>query len=138
MDTDGKLYRHGYVSIFSRSMALDAGSKVLRLERWQALFLTAVEFDEGKSTRLACEPQAQVGKTLLALGVGLRCRCRWARGPAGILYGSGSARDLSRRLEAAIERSPSLRFAKMFPSARSGPGSHVRHGRIVVSLPVAG
>ena len=95
----------------------DSG-KVLRLERWQALFLKAVEFE--KKPIISLRAASQVGKTLLALGVGLRA----AVDGRGVLLASATevgARDLSRRVEGAIERSPYL--AKMFPSARSGPGA---------------
>ena len=95
------------------------GSKALALERWQSLFLTAVEqLSESLSSRFRAA--SQVGKTLLALGVGLRA----AVDGRGVLLASATetgARDLSRRVEGAIERSPYL--AQMFPSARSGPGA---------------
>ena len=95
----------------------NAGSK-LKLERWQSLFLTAVE-SEGKSI-VSLRAASQVGKTLLALGVGLRS----AVGGRGVLLASStevSARDLSRRVDGAIERSAFL--SSQFPSARSGPGA---------------
>ena len=95
----------------------DSG-KALRLERWQALLLTAIE--QERKPIVALRAASQVGKTLLALGVGLRA----AVDGRGVLLASATetgARDLSRRVEGAIERSPYL--AKMFPSARSGPGA---------------
>ena len=95
----------------------NAGSK-LKLERWQSLFLTAVE-DEGKPL-VSLRAASQVGKTLLALGVGLRA----AVDGRGVLLASAtetSIRDMSRRVESAIEKSPYL--ASQFPSPRSGPGS---------------
>ena len=95
----------------------DSGKK-LTLERWQSLFLTAVESE--RKPIIALRAASQIGKTLLALGVGLRS----AVDGRGVLLASStevSARDLSRRLEAAIERSPFL--ASQFPSARSGPGA---------------
>ena len=95
----------------------DSG-KALRLERWQALLLTAVE--QERKPIVALRAASQVGKTLLALGVGLRA----AVDGRGVLLASATevgARDLSRRVEGAIERSPYL--AQMFPSARSGPGA---------------
>ena len=95
----------------------NAGSK-LKLERWQALFLTALE-DEGKPI-IALRAASQVGKTLLALGVALRSACDGR----GVLLASAtevSIRDMSRRVEGAIARSPFL--ASQFPSARSGPGA---------------
>ena len=95
----------------------NAGSK-LKLERWQSLFLTAVE-SEGKPI-VSLRASAQVGKTLIALGVGLRA----AVDGRGVLLASATetgCRDLSRRVEGAIERSPYL--AQRFPSPRSGPGA---------------
>ena len=95
----------------------DSG-KALVLERWQTLFLTAVE-EEGKPI-VSLRAASQVGKTLLALGVGLRA----AVDGRGVLLATSTetgARDLSRRVEGAIERSPFL--ASQFPSARSGPGA---------------
>ena len=95
----------------------NAGSK-LKLERWQSLFLTAVE-SEGKPI-VSLRAASQVGKTLIALGVGLRA----AVDGRGVLLASATetgARDLSRRVEGAVERSPYL--AELFPSARSGPGA---------------
>ena len=95
----------------------NAGSK-LKLERWQSLFLTAVE-SEGKPI-VSLRAGSQIGKTLLALGVGLRA----AVDGKGCLLASATetgCRDLSRRVEGAIERSPFL--AEQFPSARSGPGA---------------
>ena len=95
----------------------DSG-KALKLERWQSLFLTAVE-SEGKPL-VSLRAASQVGKTLLALGVGLRS----AVDGRGVLLASATetgARDLSRRVEGAIERSPFL--SSQFPSARSGPGA---------------
>ena len=76
------------------------------LERWQSLFLTAVESE--RKPIVSLRAASQVGKTLLALGVGLRA----AVDGRGVLLASalrnGSARDLSRRVEGAIERSPYL------------------------------
>ena len=95
----------------------NAGSK-LKLERWQSLFLTAIE-SEGKPI-VSLRAASQVGKTLLALGVGLRA----AVDGKGCLLASATetgCRDLSRRVEGAIERSPYL--AQRFPSPRSGPGA---------------
>ena len=95
----------------------DAG-RALKLEHWQTLFLAAVE--QERKPIVALRAASQVGKTLLALGVGLR----GAVDGRGVLLASATetgARDLSRRVEGAIERSPYL--AKMFPSARSGPGA---------------
>ena len=95
----------------------DAG-RALKLEHWQTLFLTAVE--QERKPIISLRAASQVGKTLLALGVGLRA----AVDGRGVLLASAAesgARDLSRRAEGAIERSPYL--AKMFPSARSGPGA---------------
>ena len=95
----------------------DSG-KALALERWQSLFLTAVE--QERKPLVSLRAASQVGKTLLALGVGLRA----AVDGRGVLLASATetgARDLSRRVEGAIERSPYL--AQMFPSARSGPGA---------------
>ena len=95
----------------------DSG-KALRLERWQSLFLTAVE-SEGKSI-ISLRAASQVGKTLLALGTALRS----AVDGRGVLLASStevSARDLSRRVDGAIERSAFL--SSQFPSARSGPGA---------------
>ena len=97
----------------------NAGSK-LKLERWQSLFLTAVE-SEGKPL-VSLRAASQVGKTLLALGVGLRS----AVDGRGVLLASATetgARDLSRRVEGAIERSPFL--DEQFPSARSRSRSDV-------------
>ena len=95
----------------------NAGSK-LKLERWQSLFLTAVESE--RKPIIALRAASQVGKTLLALGVGLRS----AVDGRGVLLASATevgARDLSRRVEGAIARSPFL--ASQFPRSRSGPGS---------------
>ena len=95
----------------------NAGSK-LKLERWQSLFLTAVESE--RKPIIALRAASQVGKTLLALGVALRSACDGR----GVLLASAtevSIRDMSRRVEGAIARSPFL--ASQFPSARSGPGA---------------
>ena len=95
----------------------DSG-KALALERWQSLFLTAVE--QERKPLVSLRAASQIGKTLLALGVGLRA----AVDGRGVLLASATetgARDLSRRVEGAIARSPFL--ASQFPSARSGPGA---------------
>ena len=95
----------------------DSG-KVLKLERWQVLFLKAVE--EEKKPIISLRAASQVGKTMLALGVGLRA----AVDGKGVLLASATetgARDLSRRVEGVVARSPFL--AEQFPSARSGPGA---------------
>ena len=94
----------------------DSG-KSLALERWQSLFLTAVE-SEGKPL-VSLRAASQVGKTLLALGVGLRS----AVDGRGVLLASATetgARDLSRRVEGAIERIPVPRFA-CFRSPEAAP-----------------
>ena len=68
----------------------DSG-RPLRLERWQVLFLTAVE-QEGKPI-VAQRAASQVGKTMLAFGVGLRA----AVDGRGVLLASATetgARDL--------------------------------------------
>ena len=95
----------------------DSG-RALRLERWQTLFLTAVESE--RKPIVSLRAGSQIGKTLLALGVGLRAAVEGR----GVLLASATetgARDLSRQVEGAIERSPFL--AEQFPSARSGPGA---------------
>ena len=92
--------------------------KALQLERWQRLLLTAIEREQ--KPIVSVRAASQVGKTLLSVGVGLRA----AVDGKGCLFASAtevSIRDLSRRVEGAIERSPFL--AAQFPSARSGPGS---------------
>ena len=63
---------------------------------------------------------SQIGKTLIALGIGIRA----AVDGQGVLMASStevSVRDLARRLDASLERAPSL--ATRFPSPRSGPGA---------------
>ena len=112
----------------------DSGKK-LTLERWQSLFLTAVESE--RKPIIALRAASQIGKTLLALGVGLRS----AVDGRGVLLASStevSARDLSRRLEAAIERSPFLasQFSKRSKRPRSSgimEGSASRFRRMVSS-----
>ena len=116
-DTGGKLFRHGCAPHLHPTDGPDSG-KVLRLERWQRLLLTAIE-DERKPI-VSLRAASQVGKTLLALGVGLRA----AVDGRGVLLASStevSARDLSRRVDGAIGRSAFL--SSQFPSARSGPGA---------------
>ena len=63
---------------------------------------------------------SQCGKSLLALGVGIRAAIEGS----GVLLASAtetSIRDLARRLDASLERAPALKL--FFPSARSGPGA---------------
>ena len=102
MDTGAKLCRHGCARYLSPTDGPDSG-KALVLERWQTLFLTAVE-EEGKPI-VSLRAASQVGKTMLALGVGLRA----AVDGRGVLLASATetgARDLSRRVEGAVARSP--------------------------------
>ena len=95
----------------------DAG-KPLRLERWQSLLLDAID-REGKPI-VACRMASQVGKSMLAVGVGLRA----ALDGRGCLMASAtdtSIRDLARRLQAAVDSSPDI--GRAFPQPTSGPGS---------------
>ena len=90
----------------------------LALEPWQRGFLQAVDREQKQIVSLmAC---SQCGKTLLALGIGIR----EAVAGQGVLMASStevSIRDLARRLDSSLEHAPTL--AKRFPSPRSGPGA---------------
>ena len=90
----------------------------IRLEPWQRGLLRAIDRD---GRPIVCvRAAAQVGKTLLAVGVGLRA----AVDQRGVLLASAtdtSIRDLARRLDATLDRAPALQAR--FPSPRSGPGA---------------
>lgn len=91
--------------------------KRLRLEPWQRALLRAI--DRERRPIVAIRAASQVGKTLLALGIGLRASVDGR----GVLLASAtetSIRDLGRRLDTALEYAPEL--AARFPSPRSGPG----------------
>ena len=90
----------------------------LRLERWQDALLR--ETDSNAHPVICVVAAAQVGKTLISMGLALRSSCE---GHGTILASSTetSVRDLARRLESAIEDSETLR--EMFPPLRSGPHS---------------
>ena len=95
----------------------DAG-RPLKLEPWQRGLLRAV--DRERCPIVAVRAASQVGKSLLALGVGLRA----AVDGRGVLLASAtdtSIRDMARRLDDTLEAAPVL--AARFPSPRSGPGA---------------
>ena len=95
----------------------DAG-EALRLERWQAGLLRAI--DRERKPIVAVRAASQLGKTLLMVGVGLRA----ALDGRGCLVASAtdvSIRDLARRLEATVDGSPDI--LEHFPRPKSGPGS---------------
>ena len=90
----------------------------LSLEPWQRGFLAAV--DRERKPIVSLMAGSQLGKTLIALGIGIRA----AVDGQGVLMASStevSIRDLARRLDSTLEHAPTL--AKRFPSPRSGPGA---------------
>ena len=90
----------------------------LALEQWQRGFLNAVDAERKPIVSLMAG--SQCGKTLIALGIGIR----EAVAGQGVLMASStevSVRDLARRLDSSLEHAPTL--AKRFPSPRSGPGA---------------
>ena len=90
----------------------------LTLKPWQRGFLHAV--DREHKPIISLMSASQCGKSLLALGVGIRAAIEGS----GVLLASAtetSIRDLARRLDASLERAPALKL--FFPSARSGPGA---------------
>lgn len=90
----------------------------LSLEPWQRGFLQAVDREHKPIVSLMAA--AQVGKSLLALGIAIRA----AVDGQGVLLASAtetSVRDLGRRLDAVLDAAPSLKAR--FPSPRSGPGA---------------
>ena len=90
----------------------------LALEPWQRGFLQAVDREQKPIVSLMAG--SQIGKTLIALGIGIRA----AVDGQGVLMASStevSIRDLARRLDSTLEHAPTL--AKRFPSPRSGPGA---------------
>ena len=90
----------------------------LTLEPWQRGFLAAVDREHKPIVSLMAA--SQIGKTLIALGIGIRA----AVDGQGVLMASStevSVRDLARRLDSTLEHAPSL--GKRFPSPRSGPGA---------------
>ena len=90
----------------------------LALEPWQRGFLQAI--DRERKPIVSLMSAAQIGKSMLALGIGIRA----AVDGQGCLLASAtevSIRDLARRLDATLEHAPSL--ALRFPSPRSGPGA---------------
>ena len=90
----------------------------LALEPWQRGFLAAVDREHKPIVSLMAA--SQIGKTLIALGIGIRA----AVDGQGVLMASStevSVRDLARRLDSTLEHAPSL--GKRFPSPRSGPGA---------------
>ena len=95
----------------------DAG-RPLKLEPWQRGLLRAIDV-EGKPI-IAVRAASQVGKTVIALGVGLRASVDGR----GVLLASAtdtSIRDMARRLDTTLDAAPALK--KLFPSPRSGPGA---------------
>ena len=97
----------------------DAG-RALRLEPWQAGLLTAV--DREHKPIVAIRAASQVGKTVLALGVGLRA----AVDGAGTLLASAtgdSLKDVRRRLDRSLELSPAVGAEFSVPTGRRGPRS---------------
>ena len=94
------------------------GGRPLRLEPWQRGLLTAIDTEH--KPIVAVRAASQVGKTALALGVGLRA----AVDGRGVLLASAtdtSIRDMARRLDATLDSAPALKAR--FPSPRSGPGA---------------
>ena len=90
----------------------------LALEPWQRGFLQAV--DRERKPIVSLMAGSQIGKTLIALGIGIRA----AVDGQGVLMASStevSIRDLARRLDSTLEHAPAL--GKRFPSPRSGPGA---------------
>ena len=90
----------------------------LTLEPWQRGFLHAV--DREHKTIVSLMAASQIGKTLIALGIGIRA----AVDGSGVLMASStevSVRDLARRLDSTLEHAPAL--GTRFPSPRSGPGA---------------
>ena len=90
----------------------------LTLEPWQRGFLHAVDREHKPIVSLMAG--SQIGKTLLALGIGIRA----AVDGQGVLMASStevSVRDLARRLDSTLEHAPAL--GTRFPSPRSGPGA---------------
>ena len=90
----------------------------LALETWQRGFLHAVDREHKPIVSLMAA--SQIGKTLLALGIGIRA----AVDGQGVLMASStevSVRDLARRLDSTLEHAPAL--GTRFPSPRSGPGA---------------
>ena len=90
----------------------------LSLEPWQRGFLAAVDREHKPIVSLMAG--SQIGKTLVALGIGIRA----AVDGQGVLMASStevSVRDLARRLDSTLEHAPAL--ATRFPSPRSGPGA---------------
>ena len=90
----------------------------LALEPWQRGFLQAI--DRERKPIVSLMSAAQIGKSMLALGIGIRA----AVDGHGCLLASAtdvSIRDLARRLDATLKHAPSL--ALRFPSPRSGPGA---------------
>ena len=90
----------------------------LALEPWQRGFLQAV--DRERKPIVSLMAASQLGKTLLALGIGIR----EAVDGQGVLMASStevSVRDLARRLDSTLEHAPAI--ARKFPSPRSGPGA---------------
>ena len=96
----------------------DAG-RPLRLEPWQRGLLDAI--DRERKPIVAVRAGAQLGKTVLALGVGLRA----AVDGAGCICATAtldSARDLKRRLTRTLDLSPAL-GAHFGSRPARGPGS---------------
>ena len=94
----------------------DAG-KALRLEPWQRGLLDAI--DKERKPIVAVRAASQVGKTVLALGVGLRA----AVDGAGTLLASStgeSVKDLRRRLDRALDLSPAI-SEHFTATSRPGP-----------------
>ena len=90
----------------------------LRLEAWQKQFLTAI--DRERKPIVCLQAASQVGKSLLAIGVGLRA----STGGDGVIIASSAetaVRDIGRRLDSVLDSAPSLKA--QFPSPRSGPGA---------------
>ena len=95
----------------------DAG-RPLRLEPWQRGLLTAIDTEH--KPIVAVRAGSQLGKTVLALGVGLRAGVDGR----GVLLASATdvaIRDMARRLDATLDAAPALKAR--FPSPRSGPGA---------------
>ena len=106
----------------------DAG-KALRLEPWQRGLLDAIDCE--RKPIVAVRAASQIGKTVLALGVGLRA----AVDGAGTLLASAtgeSVKDLRRRLDRSLDLSPAV--GEHFVTAhRRGPGAATWNDRKTVA-----
>ena len=105
----------------------------LALETWQRGFLHAVDREHKPIVSLMAA--SQIGKTLIALGIGIRA----AVDGQGVLMASStevSIRDLARRLDSTLEHAPGHSQSGF---RRRGPGqARGRRGRIAGSPGAAG